>query len=70
MLVGFTMEMFTNAFAHHKVKKTAVNNYVIALVSMTQLHHEHHVNPNSNEKDMGKYLFALLEKLKLISRNV
>jgi stearoyl-CoA desaturase (delta-9 desaturase) len=70
MLFGFTMEMFTNAFAHHKVKKTAVNNYVIALVSMTQLHYEHHVNPNSNEKDMGKYLFVLLEKLKLISRNV
>ena len=69
MLLGFTMEMVTNAFAHNKVKQNAVDNYVIALVSMTQLHYEHHNNPLSNKKDMGNYLLVLLEKLKLISRN-
>jgi stearoyl-CoA desaturase (delta-9 desaturase) len=70
MLLGFTMEMFTNAFAHSKVKATAVNNYSIALVSMTQLHSEHHSNPNSYKQDMGKYLLVVLEKFKFISRNV
>jgi stearoyl-CoA desaturase (delta-9 desaturase) len=70
MILGFTMEMLTNAFAHNGKNQVAVNNYSIALVSMTQLHNEHHINPNSHKKDMGKYLIVLLEKLKLISRNV
>ena len=68
MILGFTMEMLTNAFAHNGTTKSAVNNYPIALVSMTQLHNEHHLNPVSNNKDMGKYLLLFLEKLKLISR--
>lgn len=70
MLLGFTMEMITNAFAHDGTNRVAVNNYPIAVASMTQLHKEHHNNPNSNKKDMGKYLFVLLEKFKLISRNI
>lgn len=70
MLLGFTMEMLTNAFAHNGKNQIAVDNYPIALVSMGQLHYEHHINPNSHKKDMGKYLFVLLEKLKLISRNI
>jgi len=70
MLLGFTMEMFTNAFAHSKVKATAVNNFPIALISMTQLHNEHHVNPNSYKQDMGKYLIVMLEKFKLVLRNI
>ena len=70
MLLGFAMEMLTNAFAHNGQTRVAVNNYPIALISMTQLHNEHHINPISHKKDMGKYLFVLLEKLKLISRNV
>ena len=70
MLIGFTMEMLTNAFAHNGNTRVAVNNYPIALVSMGQLHNEHHINPNSYKKDMGKYLFVLLEKLRLISRNI
>ena len=70
MLFGFTMEMLTNAFAHSGTKQIAINNYPIALISLTQLHYEHHNNPLSNKKDMGKYLFVLLQKLKLISRNI
>lgn len=68
MLLGFTMEMFTNAFAHNGTTCSAVNNYPIALISMTQLHSEHHNNPLSPNLDMGKYLLLVLEKLKLISR--
>ena len=70
MLFGFTMEMLTNAFAHSGTKQIAINNYPIALISLTQLHYEHHNNPLSNKKDMGNYLLMLLEKLKLISRNI
>jgi stearoyl-CoA desaturase (delta-9 desaturase) len=70
MLFGFTMEMLTNAFAHSGTKQIAINNYPIALFSLTQLHYEHHTNPLSNKKDMGNYLLMLLEKLKLISRNI
>jgi stearoyl-CoA desaturase (delta-9 desaturase) len=70
MLLGFTMEMLTNAFAHNGKNCVAVNNYPIALISMTQLHNEHHINLNSRKKDMGKYLISWLEKLKLISRNI
>lgn len=68
MLFGFTMEMLTNAFAHNGKKQTAVNNYVIALISLTQLHYEHHCNPLESKKDMGAYLLTVLEKLKFISR--
>jgi fatty-acid desaturase len=68
MLLGFIMEMLTNAFAHDGKRKTAINNYLIALISFTQLHREHHTNPLSNDKDMGKFLFLFLEKIKLISR--
>lgn len=68
MILGFAMEMFTNAFAHDGILKSAVNNYPIAIVSMTQLHNEHHANPLSTNKDMGKYLLLFLEKLKFISR--
>jgi len=70
MLLGFSMEMITNAFAHDGKNQVAANNYPIALASMGQLHKEHHNNPNSNKKDMGKYLFVLLKKFKLISRNI
>ena len=70
MLFGFTMEMLTNAFAHSGTKQIAINNYPIALISLTQLHYEHHNNPLSNKKDMGNYLLILLEKFKLISRNI
>jgi stearoyl-CoA desaturase (delta-9 desaturase) len=70
MILGFVMEMLTNAFAHSGKKQIAINNYPIALISLTQLHYEHHTNPLSNKKDMGNYLLMLLEKLKLISRNI
>lgn len=68
MILGFIMEMLTNAFAHDGKRKIAINNYPIALISFTQLHREHHANPLSNDKDMGKFLFLFLEKIKLISR--
>lgn len=68
MLLGFMMEMFTNAFAHDGKKRTAINNHIIALLSLTQLHNEHHSRPSSTKKDMGKYLFLFLEKLNFISR--
>ena len=68
MILGFIMEMLTNAFAHDGNRKTAINNYPIALISFTQLHREHHANPLSTDKDMGKFLFLFLEKIKLISR--
>jgi fatty-acid desaturase len=68
MLFGFTMEMLTNAFAHSGTKHMAINNYPIALISLTQLHYEHHNNPLSTKKDMGTYLLLVLEKLKFISR--
>lgn len=70
MLFGFLMEMITNAFAHDGKKQVPANHYPIALASMGQLHKEHHNNPNSDKRDMGKYLFVLLEKFKLISRNI
>ena len=68
MILGFVMEMLTNAFAHDGREKTAIDNYLIALISFTQLHKEHHTNPLSTNKDMGKFLFLFLEKFKLISR--
>jgi stearoyl-CoA desaturase (delta-9 desaturase) len=68
MMLGFIMEMLTNAFAHDGKKQSAVNNYPIAIVSLTQLHHEHHINPLSTDTDMGRYLVLCLEKLKFISR--
>ena len=68
MILGFVMEMLTNAFAHDGKEKTAIDNYLIALISFTQLHKEHHTNPLSTNKDMGKFLFLFLEKFKLISR--
>ena len=68
MILGFIMEMLTNALAHDGKRKFAVNNYPIAVISFTQLHREHHDNPASTNKDMGKYLFLFLEKIKLISR--
>jgi hypothetical protein len=68
MMLGFIMEMLTNAFAHDGKNQSAVNNYPIAIISCTQLHHEHHINPLSTDTDMGRYLVLCLEKLKFISR--
>ena len=68
MVLGFSIEMLTNAFSHSKTTKTSIDNYWISVIGLHQQHREHHINANSGNKNTGKYLFLCMEKLKLISR--
>jgi len=67
MVLGFSLEMITNAFAHSPYSKSAKNNYVLAWLCLSTLHRNHHSDPKiSNLNDPWRFIKRLLIFLKLI----
>lgn len=71
MVLGFSLEMLTNGFAHDAALKSPKNNHMLAWICISTLHKNHHANPRqSNLDDPWRFMKNLLLSLKLIKEKL